>query len=46
VRAVDACRNYKKLCSMGFRSDHVVGALVMHDGDMDAATNTCLDAAV
>jgi hypothetical protein len=42
---VDACRKFKKLCSMGFRAEHVAGALILHKGDMDVATNTCLDAA-
>lgn len=44
-KIVDACRKFKKLCSMGFRAEHAVGALLMHSGDLDQATNTCLDAA-
>lgn len=29
---------------MGFRADHVAGALIVHEGDLDTATNACLDA--
>lgn len=43
-KIVDGCRKYRKLRSMGFRADHVAGALILHEGDLDAATNTCLDA--
>lgn len=42
--AVDACRKYKSICTMGFRPQHVVGALVTHDGDADLAATTCLEA--
>lgn len=44
-RIVDACRKYKRICSMGFRPQHVAGALVVHDGDTEAAVATCLEAA-
>jgi hypothetical protein len=30
---------------MGFRADHVAGALILYAGDVDASTNACLDAA-
>lgn len=43
-RIVDACRKYKSICTMGFRPQHVVGALVTHDGDADLAATTCLEA--
>lgn len=41
---VDTCRKYKKLVSMGLRPDYVAGALIMHEGDEQAAALTCLDA--
>ncbi|KAL4451824.1 hypothetical protein ABPG75_007486 [Micractinium tetrahymenae] len=42
-RIVDACRKYKHICSMGFRPQHVAGALVVHDGNTEAAVATCLE---
>ena len=42
--AVESCRKFKSLASMGFRGDQVVGALILAQGDEEAAIQTCLDA--
>lgn len=44
LAAVESCRKYKSLASMGFRGDQVVGALLLAQGDEEAAIQTCLDA--
>lgn len=43
-RAAESCRKFKSLASMGFKSEQIVGALILAQGDENAAAQTCLDA--
>ena len=36
------CQSYKDLKSMGFPPEAVTGALIVHEGDLQAATDACL----
>ena len=40
------CRAFKDLKSMGFASELVTGALILHQGDLQAATDACLSSVV
>ena len=42
--AAESCRKFQRLSSMGFKSDQIVGALILANGDETVATETCLDA--
>ncbi|KAI7837530.1 hypothetical protein COHA_008665 [Chlorella ohadii] len=44
-RIAESCRKFQRLASMGFKSEQIVGALILANGDETVATETCLDAA-
>ena len=45
-RVADAARKLRDLRAMGFKAEHVAGALVMYGGDLNRATDACLSAGV
>ena len=36
------CQSFRDLKSMGFAPELVTGALILHEGDVQAATDACL----
>ncbi|PRW57432.1 hypothetical protein C2E21_4294 [Chlorella sorokiniana] len=44
-KIAESCRKFQRLASMGFKSEQIVGALILANGDETVATETCLDAA-
>lgn len=43
-KIAESCRKFQRLSSMGFKSEQIVGALILANGDETVATETCLDA--
>ncbi|KAK9840875.1 hypothetical protein WJX84_009563 [Apatococcus fuscideae] len=44
-RVTSMCDSYRQLRAMGFQPTTVVGALKMHGGELQAATDACLTCA-